>query len=290
VIRTERGDLDGAQADLDQALRLDPAAPETFLARSDLWRIRGAIVRAEADARTAIRLDPRSAPAYVRRAAARRERGDLDHALADAESAIRLDPRLADAYLGRSAVRRARGDSPGALADVAEALRREPNWAPAFAARAALRPDSAGALADADWAIKLDPGCAAGHERRALILAAAPDPALRDRAGAIAAARRACELTGWHRAGPIAALAAAEAEGGAFAAAIDWQGRALELLPTDGPDRPAILARLALYRARAPYRLGVLVPATIRVTDAAAAAGPGDATGRGGVGAAGPAR
>ncbi len=193
---------------------------------------------------------------YLDRAAALAEAGDLAAAVADCDAAIRLDPESEVARVCRGNFLASSGDLDRALADFDEAIRLDPGYALAHHARgftAALQGDARRALADLDEAARLDPRDPAAPRARAWILAAWPDPDVRDAPAAVASGTRACELTDWSDAPSLAALAAAHASAGDFAAAVSAQEKAVALRP-EGPARIEAHRRLALYRSGSPYR------------------------------------
>jgi tetratricopeptide (TPR) repeat protein len=87
VEKYEAGDLEGAIADYDQA----------------------------------IRLAPNDAIAYSNRGAARGQSGDLEGAIADYDQVIRLAPNDAIAYSNRGITRADSGDKPGGKMDLQQA-------------------------------------------------------------------------------------------------------------------------------------------------------------------------
>jgi tetratricopeptide (TPR) repeat protein len=89
--------------------------------RGFVWQDKGDLDRAIADYNEAIRLDPKQANAYRNRGNAWREKGDLDRAIADLNEAIRLDPKYANAYVNRGNVWHDKGDLDRAIADYNEA-------------------------------------------------------------------------------------------------------------------------------------------------------------------------
>ncbi len=101
------------------------------------------------------------------------------------------------------------------------------------------------------------------HLRRASLLASCHDSQVRDGMKAVIAATRACDLSAWRSPDAVATLAAAYAEAGDFARAVEYEQRAQEQL--FGGRRlhgrmpwPAIVdwvpaERLALYKAGKPY-------------------------------------
>jgi tetratricopeptide (TPR) repeat protein len=90
------GDLDGALADINEAIRIDPSLPQPLTNRAVIWRAKGNLDRAIADATEAIRLAKAKAPAnvmtppgsvlisaHIHRALAYEAKGDFDRAKLD---------------------------------------------------------------------------------------------------------------------------------------------------------------------------------------------------------------
>ncbi|MEI6063052.1 MAG: tetratricopeptide repeat protein [Pseudanabaena sp. ELA748] len=95
-----------------------------------------------ADYNEAIRLNPNLAAAYTNRGGAKFESGDKQGAMADFNEAIRLDPNLADAFRIRGDAKDDIGDKKGAIADYNEAIRLDPNLAEAYSNRGAVYANS----------------------------------------------------------------------------------------------------------------------------------------------------
>ncbi|SDN35163.1 Tetratricopeptide repeat-containing protein [Afipia sp. GAS231] len=102
------GNLDGALADINDAIRLDPSLPSGLIDRAVVWRAKGDLDRAIADGTEAIRLARAKAPvnimtppgsvlisAYTQRALAYEAKGDFDNAKKD--YAAVLEGRASDA-------------------------------------------------------------------------------------------------------------------------------------------------------------------------------------------------
>jgi tetratricopeptide (TPR) repeat protein len=70
-----------------------------------------------ADYNEAIRLNPNDAVAYYNRGNAKSDLGDNQGAIADYNEAIRLNPNDAEAYYNRGVVKSDLGDNQGAIAD-----------------------------------------------------------------------------------------------------------------------------------------------------------------------------
>lgn len=79
---TEKRELDRALADLDEAVRLDPAYACAYTNRGRVYAFRRDLDRAIADYDAAIRIDPAFALAYNNRGDAWYGKGDLDRAIA----------------------------------------------------------------------------------------------------------------------------------------------------------------------------------------------------------------
>jgi tetratricopeptide (TPR) repeat protein len=69
-------------------------------------------------------------------------------------------------------------------------------------------------------------------------------------------ATKACELTNWKNGRYVGTLAAAYAEAGDFASAIEWQKKAIDLLTEEGRplQQPYFESRLKLYESGQPAR------------------------------------
>jgi tetratricopeptide (TPR) repeat protein len=117
------GDWDGAMADYNEAIRLDPNYSAAYDNRGNVKRQKGDLNGAMADINQAIRLNPKNAIAYFNRARVREKRGDLDGAIADFNQAISLKPNYPSAYRDRGEVKRKKGDINGANADFSQALK-----------------------------------------------------------------------------------------------------------------------------------------------------------------------
>ncbi len=209
-----------------------------------------------------IRVEPAVAANYLHRAAIREKRGELVEAIADLDEAIRLDPRGAAAHADRGRARTAMGQFDRAIADYTEALRIEPELASAFKGRAnALdeKKEYDRALADYEQAVRLDPRYAHAYNDRAWLRATCPEAKFRDGKAAVTDATRACELDGWRDPDLIDTLAAAHAEAGAFARAIETQEKSLALAK-DEAGAGIYRQHLALYKAGKPYRRDAAAP------------------------------
>lgn len=175
----DKGDLDRAMSDLDNAIRLNPQDALAYSDRGIMWRERRDVDRAIADFTEAIRLNPQprsdlAGPGhvniYTNRGLAFQAKGDLDRAMADFDQAIRLDNNDVDAYYYRAQAHVALHQYEFAVGDLDLALQRDPNRVSARYLRGVLRfdlyvavsdvvkqSDLDGAIADLSEVIRLDP-------------------------------------------------------------------------------------------------------------------------------------
>ena len=179
-IRERRGDLPGAIADQTRAIELAPMHPTGWMNRGNARRAARDLDGALADLTRAIELDPKDALAYANRGNVHRVRRDFDKAYADFDRSHELSPRFTGALVSRGQARGAQGDHARAIADFTQAIDLDPRHAQAYALRAAARyqiHDYGGALADCDKAIALEPRGSTGRWTRARVrLALHDDP------------------------------------------------------------------------------------------------------------------
>jgi tetratricopeptide (TPR) repeat protein len=101
-----KGDLDGALADYDIAIRLNPSDQFAYNNRANAWRDKGDLDRAIADWSEAVRIDPGYTAAYVNRGLLNERRNDLAAARADYEAALAMPPKYANGRGGQDIARR----------------------------------------------------------------------------------------------------------------------------------------------------------------------------------------
>jgi serine/threonine-protein kinase len=219
---------DEAIADQDAVLAGDPSPEDRCWAlteRGEVYANQGRRERAiqDFDAALAIEVGVPALPlhALMNRAWAYQDLGQIDRAVQDYDEILRRRPEHPRAHGFRAEAHQKRGDWAAALAD----HRRQ----------AERTPDDPAAWGYVAW-----------------ILATCPDAALRNGPEAIALARKACELGGPTDGDALDTLAAAFAECGQFDEAVQWAGKALELVREE--EKAAVKARLERYRAGLPYR------------------------------------
>ncbi|NVO16775.1 MAG: caspase family protein [Rhodoplanes sp.] len=161
VAFNRKGDYAREIADLDEALKLDPASVAA-------WNLRGSALydtdqtdRAIADFNEALRRLPNNGSILHNRANAFLQKKDYARALADYDEAVRQLPREPLVWKNRGHTRQAMGDLSGALADMNMAVRLGPRGPFSFLGRGLIyratgEPDRA--VADFDEVIRLTNG------------------------------------------------------------------------------------------------------------------------------------
>ena len=122
----DKGDLDRAIADYNEAIRLDPKYAVALKNRGNMYDDKGDLDRAIADYNEAIRLDPQYAVAFNDRGNVYAAKGDLDRAIADYNEAIRLDPKLVLPFWNRGIANLYAGSLAKALADMSQVSKLDP--------------------------------------------------------------------------------------------------------------------------------------------------------------------
>lgn len=181
----DRGDADRAQADVSEALRLDPNNARAILLRARIAHEQQRSDAALADCDLAAQLDAQDPLCFDVRSYILSQRGEFDRAIADLTTALALMPSDATCWGRRGWCYARKGDLEGALSDFSEAIRLDPTTARGYSQRAAIhlrRQRYDQALADAEEAVRIDPKMAHAFAVRGETLAAQgkPDEALRD--------------------------------------------------------------------------------------------------------------
>jgi len=126
IEKAKNGDLDGAIADFDRAIKLNPKDDAPYYNRAQAKRLKNDTAGAIADYTRAIELGSTNPAAYNNRGNARAENNDRDGTIADYTRAIELNPNYARAYYNRAMTKEAKGDKAGAEADFKTAAKLDP--------------------------------------------------------------------------------------------------------------------------------------------------------------------
>jgi tetratricopeptide (TPR) repeat protein len=129
IEKGKSGDLDGAIADFNRAIELNPKDDAPYYNRAQAKGLKKDTAGAIADYTRAIELGSTNPAAYNNRGNARAENNDRDGAIADYTRAIELKPNYARAYYNRAMVNKEKGDATGAAADFKTAEKLDPELA-----------------------------------------------------------------------------------------------------------------------------------------------------------------
>jgi len=163
------GNLDGAIADYDRAIQIDPKDAAIYNNRGLAKQAKGDLDAAIVDFNRAIQLNPKDAIAYSNRGNTKRDKGDLDGAILDYNRAIRLDRKYAYAYYDRGLAKKQKSDLDGAIADYNRVIELDPKFAKAYCDRGVAKRrkgDLDGAISDYDRTVELDPKYAIAYFNR----------------------------------------------------------------------------------------------------------------------------
>src|SRR5437870_8040168 len=129
IEKAKNGDLDGALADFNRAIELNPKDDAPYYNRAQARRLKNDTAGAIADYTRAIELGSTNPAAYNNRGNARAENNDRDGAIADYTRAIELKPDYARAYYNRAVAKKDKGNANGAAADFKRARQLDPKLA-----------------------------------------------------------------------------------------------------------------------------------------------------------------
>jgi tetratricopeptide (TPR) repeat protein len=171
LMKSEEGDFNGAIAEFNHLIELNPRDAIAYYNRGLLEANKRDFNRAIADFNRAIQLSPKFARAFNDRGSIKATMREIDGAIADFNHAIQLSPQFVQAYMNLGSVMAYRGDLDGAIANFNQAVQLDPDSVEAFenlGSAKATKGDLEGAIADYDQAIQLDPKNFDAFEKRAL--------------------------------------------------------------------------------------------------------------------------
>jgi tetratricopeptide (TPR) repeat protein len=259
VLLLEMGRAPEAEAHLRRAIELEPDRALTYGHLAGLLAGKGEIDEATALYRKSVALDPFDAEAQGNLAGLLATAGLCDEAIAHIERALALKPDVPQLRLNRALIL----GNCGRYAEAEAELRATPPGSPLFGpARRTLvtlylqegQPQRA--VAELEAILRAQPGLIDEQLLLAWILAAHPDPSVRDGRRAVSILGGLLRALGGPDAPLLDAVAAARAETGDFGGAEEAAERAIALARRAGrPDLAGEIARRRdLYRRGEPYR------------------------------------
>jgi protein O-mannosyl-transferase len=269
--------------------------PGNGRARNNLglaWYARGCPGEAIPEFRAALKIKPEYAEAHCNLGAVLAEAGQTEEAIENFRKAIEIEPGSAKAYFNLGSVLADRKRTAEAIDLFQNALDAQPNYAEAHNNLAnvlakcgqfdealdhyqqvlKIRPDYANAyenrrivssqreafvqsLAERQASLRARPDDIALLNETAWILATDPNASIRNAAEAVKLAERASQLSRGKEPAVLGTLAAAYAEAGRFADALQTAAKALTLATEQGnqPLAESVRAKLPLYESHTPF-------------------------------------
>ena len=184
ILLSNRGRVDAAIADFTRAIELGLKAPGIYAQRGLARAVKGDCAAAVADLDVALKAEPAQVPWLVWRANCLRRLSRFDDARRDLDRAIAADPKFAPAYDERARVRALKGELLPALADADQQVALMPGNAGAFLLRGAIQHQLGNlqsALADVTQSIALAPDFALAYQERSIIYAKLLQPELAEK-------------------------------------------------------------------------------------------------------------
>jgi tetratricopeptide (TPR) repeat protein len=257
MVLLHKGRADAAIPHLRQAVRLAPtvAAPHMNLGLAYIHRGEGA--QAAEQFRQAQRLDPENTGTYLQLGQALMLEGKMEEAAEACRQALTLDPTMAQAHylLGLTHQKRA------AWSEAAACYRRAAHHDPGNAdyhRHLAFSLSKQGRHNEAHdeyrQSLKIDPGWPQRSLLRAWVLATHPDQRVRNGNRALEEAEQVRQATDETNPTVLDTLAAACAELGRYAEAVNWARKALTQAAGKGPLEKEIREHLRLYESGQPCR------------------------------------
>ncbi len=258
----EQHQLDTALGHFAEAVRLKPDYADAHYEMANVLTQRHKLAAAVEHYTEVLRLRPGFADAHYDLANVLREQGRTPEAIEHYEEAVRLGPRFVDARNNLGLSLAAQGRLVEGEEQLVQALALKADFASAHfnlgrvLAREGRAADAAKHFAKAT---QLRPDVAEFATGYAWFLATGADPRERDGARAVALATTACKQTQERDAGALGTLAAAYAEAGRFAEAVETAKRAIRVAHASEqePLIPNIEQRLHLYESGHPFHEGV---------------------------------
>ena len=254
-----KGRWDDAISHYEAALAVEPECAEVHLNLGSALVELGRPGEAIAHVRKASQALPGRAEVHHTLGNALMRTGQLDEAIAEYRQALRIKPDLTDVHNNLGAALCDAGHTDEAIGHYRQVLAAEPESEDAHNNLGnAYRQQGKTDAALASWrdGIRQCPKDAPLLDVTARVLATSADASVRNGAQAVELARRAVDLSGGRAAEMLDTLAAAYAEAGRFADAVEAAQRALVLAANQGNAAlaNAIRTRLRLYQAGSPLR------------------------------------
>ena len=220
----QNGELNEAIDHFQWELQIEPELADAHFNLGNAFLKQGRVDEAIGEYKKGLELQPRNLAACLNLSSALLREGQWDEAVASSEKALEIQPANSDAHNNLAVAMAKKGRTREAIFHWQKALE--------------IQPDKVGSQVSL-----------------ARVLATSPDDSIRDGVRAVNLAEQALKLSGGRSPAILQTLAAAYAETGQFARAVETARRALELTTVQGntPLAEALQKEIALYQAGSPY-------------------------------------
>jgi len=212
-----------AITDFSNVISRAPTNHEAYLSRANCYIAEKKYSAALADLNRSIELNPTNVLSLNTRASARNAIKEYEDAITDCTTSLRIAPKDSKIHVMRGFAYYKSGKYQKAIRDFTEGSEIDPRNAEAF-------------------------------NQLAWLQATCLDNSIRNGNQAIKAATKACELANWNNPSYLDTLAAAYAESGDFARAVNFQKQAVGAASLDDDLRLAMQKRILLYEKSEKYR------------------------------------
>jgi tetratricopeptide (TPR) repeat protein len=257
----KNGDLDGAIGEYRKTLETEPDYLAARINLGNALGAKGLSDEAIAQYQKAIEISPDDAEARYNLGVEYFQNGELDKAIEQYRKVLETNPDADQARNNLAIALYKKGQVGEAIQQYQKALETNPRYADAHNnLGAALM--QAGRVAEAidqyRKALEAQPQNVDALNALAWVLATCPQASLRDGAGAVQLAQKAVQLAGGENPPTLRTLAAAYAEAGQYAQAVQTARRAMQLANAQGsaPLAGTLEQELELYQIDTPVREG----------------------------------
>jgi Flp pilus assembly protein TadD len=259
VALAQNGQLDEAMAEYRKAMKIKPDYADPHNNLGNALAHRGRLDEAIAQYRKALEINPEYAAAYYNFGAVLYKQGHVDEAILHLQKAVEIEPDNANFHGNFGLVLGSLGQFDEAIVHYQKALETSPGDVRArenLGIARSQRDHILKALAERRESLRAHPNDVALLNETAWLLATNPNASIRNGAEATELAQRAVRLSDGREPAILDTLAAAYAEAGRFAEAVQTARKALELAAQQNQRSLAesMKAKILRYEAGRPFR------------------------------------
>jgi tetratricopeptide (TPR) repeat protein len=257
-VLVQEASLDEAMAPFQRMLQINPDNADAHVSLGNILTQKGEVDEAITHFQKALQIRPNYALAHNNLGNILMQKGEVDEAIAHFQKAVQIRPNYAQAHNNLALALLQKGRAAQAIAQYQNALRINPDNAEAhynLATALLQKGNVTEAIAHFQQAAQIEPADPWAKNKLAWLLATCPQASLRNGNKAVELATQADELAGEDNPDILHTLAAAFAEAGRFAEAVETAQRALRLAESQSNTGLAgqLQSELKLYQAGKPF-------------------------------------